>query len=228
MKKFLFFLICAVVSVNAFGVSEGESCADGQGVWWFFESPGKMTSTWMNYSVSNECIAQCGGQNDCLYCVDNSTSTNSNGFYICLSEYSSCTFMYTFLGGPSGWTSSDGQVYKTSSSTNSTSHVITDTREGWSSSYGSYRCAYSKTSTYRCASSYYGNPTSSSSGCSACSSLTTSYVYSGTTGTTKAKYSSGGGGTSSSSCYMPYGSGTTYHDSKGKFYYPSACYYSNY
>lgn len=95
------------------------------------------------------------------------------------------------------------------------------------------------TTTYKCASGYYGTATSLSAGCTACPANATCAGGNGSTFRCNANYYKSGaacqpcpnggksaaGATSITSCYLP--SGTTFSDSTGSGTYTENCYYSN-
>lgn len=77
------------------------------------------------------------------------------------------------------------------------------------------RCLSSEACEYRCHSGSYGNPTSSSSGCTRCPNIGTSLLNFG---------ASESGATKITDCYAP--ADTSYTDSTGKFEFTVDCKYS--
>lgn len=105
---------------------------------------------------------------------------------------------------------------RSTSTTNSTSHVITTTNKFFSTKCignTAYASCTSSLPTYSCEQGYYGRPTSSLSGCTRCPS--SGGVY----GTTASS-----GATDITECYIP--SGTSGSDSSGSFTYTGNCYYT--
>lgn len=101
--------------------------------------------------------------------------------------------------------------------TGTTNNVQTCTKHSWNSSTS----VCSTSTIYRCATGYYGNPTTASSGCSRCPSWSgvfgESSLHATIYGTTAAP-----GQTSTTGCYIPTG---TYYDATGTFKLTSKCQY---
>ena len=128
---------------------------------------------------------------------------------------------------------------KTTTGTNINGVVVTTNRSittTCSNCHVTPACSVTST-TYKCASGYYGTATSASSGCTACP---TNATCSGGNGSTfvcnRGTYKSGSGcescpspgtspsgSTSISACYIP--SGTTGSDGSGTYKYTANCYY---
>lgn len=125
--------------------------------------------------------------------------------------------------------------------TNKYGIIVTTTKkpEAYCVGQTAYSRCVAGTTTYKCASGYYGTATSASAGCTACPANATCAGGNGSTFICKANYYKSGaacqpcpnsgkstaGSTSITSCYLP--SGTTFSDSTGSGTYSDKCYYSN-
>lgn len=195
-----------------------------------------MPITALNAAITN-CIGTVCPSDDWTSINSQPTNCASYSDYCYGSETSSSKKVYSCNICSSGYKIQSGSVSVSGCSNTITANTCVQDCTGctdcsttsWTASsigyqertYATCNCnTCTKTTQYRCAAGYYGNPTTGTSGCTLCPS---SGIYSNSGLTTLISATSAAGSTTKTSCYIP--SGTTFYDATGSGEYDGNSYY---
>lgn len=239
------FVFCCCIAMPAFSncSSGSNGCANDENLPY---SCGDMTVSTLGgntvFNATAGCVARNGtsnGLNGTGYGIMNSNSWADSyvGYArFCYCEENGCTGIVNVYPCGAGNTSTDCVIgYHWESGRGCVVDVTCSDceSEGWTAYSTGYQrkttatCdvtngTCTKTYSYRCAAGYYGSSTNGSSGCTRCT--TTSSTYTTSALSTKVRGTSAAGSTAQTSCYVGTG---TYYDASGTVSLSSSCSYSS-